>query len=129
MRLPHIHFHRRQAMTNPPPSVPLDSPPESAPGPADLGVVADEMAVESLDKAIAAIEPYLQERIIPSRQVLNPLLDVWSEAQKLGPSVAQPVEELITVLVSRTTITSAELVATLDEVHLEALQVSLLIKS
>jgi hypothetical protein len=85
-----------------------------------------DAAVGSLDAAIAALTPYLQERIIPSGQVINPLLDVWTAAESVDPSVARPVEELLTALISRTTTTPSELVAALDTVQIAALQIRVL---
>jgi hypothetical protein len=89
----------------------------------------DDEAIGSLESAIAALGPYLRERNIPSGQVINPLLDVWTLARRVNPGVARPVEELLTALISRTTTTSAELVTALDEVQIAALQIRVLSRS
>ena len=102
--------------------LPSGPQPVSTPGSDELRFDTDEAAVAFLDRAIAALDPYLREGIIPSRQVIDPLLDVWSAAQSVDPDVARPVEELLTVLISRTTTTPAELVGTLDQVQIAALQ-------
>ena len=102
--------------------LPSGPQPVSTPGSDELRFDTDEAAVAFLDRAIAALDPYLREGIIPSRQVIDPLLDVWSAARSVDPDVARPVEELLTVLISRTTTTPAELVGTLDHVQIAALQ-------
>ena len=76
----------------------------------------------ALDDAITALESYLREKIIPAAQVINPLLDVWSAANSVDPSVALPVEELLTTLVSRSTIPPSEWLAALDDVRIGAVQ-------
>jgi hypothetical protein len=81
----------------------------------------------ALDEAIAALESYLREKIIPAAQVINPLLDVWSAAKSIDPSVALPVEDLLTTLVSRSATTPSELLAALDDVRIAAAQAMVLV--
>ena len=81
----------------------------------------------ALDQAIAALESYLRERIIPAAQVINPLLDVWSAAKNIHPSVALPVEDLLTTLVSRSATTPSEVLAALDDVRIAAVQATVLV--
>jgi hypothetical protein len=71
---------------------------------------------------MTALEPYMRETIIPAAQVINLLLDVWSAAQSIHPSVALPVEGLLTILVRRSATTPSELAATLDEIRIAAVQ-------
>jgi hypothetical protein len=82
--------------------------------------------MQTLDKALAAVKPYMREQIIPATQVINPLLDVWAAAQSIHPSVAGPVEGLLTKLACRSMATPSELLAALDEVRLAAVQVNVL---
>ena len=79
-----------------------------------------------LDEAIAELGPYLTETIIPTGQVINPLLDVWDAAHNIHPYASSPVEQLLTVLVARAWVPPAELSSTLDEVRSSALQASVL---
>ena len=81
----------------------------------------------ALDDAIAAVESYLREKIIPAAQVINPLLDVWSAAKNIHPSVALPVEDLLTTLVSRSATTPSEVLAALDDVRIAAVQATVLV--
>ena len=76
----------------------------------------------ALDQAVAALESYLREKIIPAARVINPLLDVWSPAKSIYPSVALRVEDLLTTLVSRSTIPPSEWLAALDDVRIGAVQ-------
>ena len=81
----------------------------------------------ALDQAVTALESYLREKIIPAAQVINPLLDVWSAAKSVDPSVALPVEELLTTLVSRSATTPSEVLAALDDVRIAAVQATVLV--
>lgn len=85
-----------------------------------------EGAIARVDEAVAALEPYMHENVIPTGYVINPLLDVWSAASSLGPDVTRPIEELLRALVSRNTTNPRELVAALDELRIETLQASVL---
>jgi hypothetical protein len=100
--------------------------PFAAPQPDDGTADACEAAAVSVDEAIAGLDPYLREKIIPTGVVINPLLDVWSAAQSIDANVARPIEELLTVLVSRSATTPGELVAALDRVQIAALQAHVL---
>jgi hypothetical protein len=114
----------RFAVGSRPPSPPRSALP--APRSNEKAAVTSETAIVSLDETVAALEPYLRDRIIPTGMVINPLLDVWGAAQSMDASVARPIEELLTVLVSRSATTPGELVAALDEVRVGALQARLL---
>jgi hypothetical protein len=83
----------------------------------------------ALDQAVAALESHLREKIIPAAQVINPLLDVWSAAKNIHCSVALPVEDLLTTLVSRSATTPSELLAALDDVRITAVQATVLARA
>jgi hypothetical protein len=80
----------------------------------------------ALEQAVAALESYLREKIIPATQVIDPLLDVWWAANIIHPSVALPVEDLLTTLVSRSATTPSEVLAALDDVLIAAVQATVL---
>lgn len=50
-----------------------------------------------LDAAADLHRAHAADAAISTSRLLNPLLDIWSVASELGPSVAAPVEELLTV--------------------------------
>ena len=79
-----------------------------------------------LDEVVAKLGPYMTEAIIPTGQVVNPLLDVWEAAHAIDPIASSPIEHLLTSLLSRAWVTPAELMSTLDEVRATALQATLL---
>jgi hypothetical protein len=97
-------------------SVPLD----------EIHIDGGPASALALEEAFAALEPYERAAIIPSAQVINPLLDVWSVAQSIHSSVALPVEDLLTTLVSRSATTRQELLATFDEVRMAAVEANVL---
>jgi hypothetical protein len=86
-----------------------------------------EAALAHLDQALAALNPSLEEAVITAAVVINPLLDIWDAARSIDPYVSAPVEQLLTVLVERTTVTPAELTATLNGLRIAALQASVLV--
>jgi len=88
-----------------------------------------ERALARLADAVGAMAPYLGERVVAAGQLINPLLDVWDAAHRIDGYVSAPVEHLLTVLVERTSINAAEVVATLDEVQAVALQASALVNA
>jgi hypothetical protein len=96
-------------------------------GPVEPRTLIRDVALPSIDTAIAALEPYLGEPFIPTRSVINPLLVVWDAAHGLDPCVSLPVEQLLTALLARTWVTPSELTATMDEVRALALEASSLI--
>ncbi|HVA41897.1 MAG TPA: hypothetical protein VNF50_00275 [Acidimicrobiales bacterium] len=53
------------------------------------------------ERLLAAAEElrvtHASEVAVSTSRLLNPLLDIWSIASELGPLVAAPVEELLTV--------------------------------
>jgi hypothetical protein len=57
------------------------------------------------------------DSVLSAGRAINPLLDLWGLAAAVDRSVAAPIEALLTVLVSRTSTTSAELGACADEVE------------
>jgi hypothetical protein len=90
--------------------------------PDQLDLDVSPATARALDQAVAALESYLGEKIIPAARVINPLLDVWSAAKSIYPSVGLPVEDLLIALVSRSTTTPSELLAALDDVRIGAVQ-------
>lgn len=56
---------------------------------------------EARDRLLAAAEglraSHADDVAVSTSRLLNPLLDIWSMANELGPLVAAPVEELLTV--------------------------------
>jgi hypothetical protein len=79
----------------------------------------------ALDEALLALQPYIRDAM-SAAQIINPLLDVWSAAQSIHPSVARPVEDLLTALVSGSATTRQELLAVLDEVRIAGVQMNVL---
>ena len=79
-----------------------------------------------MDEALATASTYLTENWIATTALINPLLEVWEAANAVHPAVARPVEEFLTVLIHRTTVTPAEVNAMVDEVRVLALQASVL---
>lgn len=55
------------------------------------------------ERLLAAAEElrasHADEVAVSTSRLVNPLLDIWSLATELGPQVAAPVEELLTVYV------------------------------
>jgi hypothetical protein len=86
----------------------------------------DHQAMDRLDEAISMASPYLTERWIPTTSLINPMLGVWEVANAIHPAVARPVEEFLTSLIHRTTVTPAEFGCVVDEVRVLALQASVL---
>jgi hypothetical protein len=98
-----------------------------SPAERDDGTVdCDDHTVTCLDEAIATASTYLTENWIATTVLINPLLEVWEAANAVHPAVARPVEEFLTVLIHRTTVTPAEVNAMVDEVRVLALQASVL---
>ncbi len=95
--------------------------------PGQATITATDATLGRLDEAVAALEPYMQEAVIPAGRVVNPLLDVWDAAHRIDPAVSSPVEQLLTALVERTSVTPKELISTVDEVRIAALQASVLV--
>lgn len=89
-------------------------------------VDVDGQSLARLDEAIATASMYLTEKWIPTTSVINPFLEVWEAPNAVHPAVARPVEEFLTLLIHRTTVTPAEINALADEVRVLALQASVL---
>jgi len=81
-----------------------------------------DTALARLSEALDGLALYMSEPVIPAGRVINPLLDVWDAAHSVDPYVGSPVEQLLTVLLTRTSVTPAELNSVLDEVRAAALQ-------
>ena len=87
---------------------------------------AADASLALLDEVVAKLVPYMTEAIIPTGQVVNPLLDVWEAAHAIDPIASSPIEHLLTSLLTRAWVTRAELLSVLDEVRASALQATLL---
>jgi len=85
-------------------------------------VDCDDKALARLDEAIAMTSAYLTDEWIPTTSLINPMLEVWEAAHAIHPAVARPVEEFLTALIHRTTVTPAEIDAVAKEVKLLTLQ-------
>ncbi len=90
-------------------------------------VDCDDQTLARLDEAIATTSMYLTEKWIATTSLINPMLEVWEAAHAIHPAVARPVEEFLTTLIHRTTVTPAEINAMADEVRVLALQASVLV--
>ncbi len=77
-----------------------------------------EETVQKLEDAIATFVASQGDGAISASRPVNSLLEIWAIAAEVHPSVAEPVELLLTALVSRELTTSAELEATMDAVHM-----------
>ena len=111
------------------------SRPESLPGCERLlpgaerwegAIDCDDRTVARLDEAISTASTYLSEKWIATTSLINPMLEVWEAANAIHPAVARPVEEFLTVLIHRTTVTPAEADAVADQVRGLALQASVI---
>jgi hypothetical protein len=89
-------------------------------------VDAADQTLARLDEAIGRASTYRTQRWIATTCLINPMLEVWEAAHAIHPAVSRPVEELLIVLVHRTTITPAEINRVVDEVRALALQASVL---
>jgi hypothetical protein len=65
------------------------------------------------------IDDFLSSRdpVISASRVIDPLLEIWGLASEVDPSVAVPVERLLTALVGRELTTLDELTGAMDEVR------------
>jgi hypothetical protein len=67
---------------------------EAAAGVTKVGTNVRDQLLAAAEELRAA---HAQEVAVSTSRLLNPLLDLWSLASELGPQVAAPVEELLTV--------------------------------
>ena len=74
---------------------------------------------ESIRRLEEKIDEFLDSRdpIISASRVIDPLLEIWGLATEVDPSVAVPVERLLTALVGRELTTLDELTGAMDEVR------------
>ncbi|HET6809423.1 MAG TPA: hypothetical protein VFH50_00265 [Acidimicrobiales bacterium] len=75
------------------------------------------MARGSLLEAIEVLEATLTAAVIPSRRLMSPVLDMWDQADVVGPATAAPLERLLSHLMVRHHTTREEVRATLAEVR------------
>ena len=75
---------------------------------------------EAIADLLASVEEFLaahSDTVISASRTINPLLVLWELAVLVDPSVAAPVEMLLTVLVHRELTTPAELAHTAAEIR------------
>jgi hypothetical protein len=78
---------------------------------------------EDRDQSISLLEEKIDEflsardQVMSASRVIDPLLEIWALAVELNPSVAGPVERLLTALVTRELTTLDELTGAMDEVR------------
>jgi hypothetical protein len=65
--------------------------------------------IERLEREIAELLALHGEGVNSASRVINPLLNIWSTANDIDPSVALPVQNLLSVLPHRALITADEL--------------------
>lgn len=78
------------------------------------------MARGSLIEAIEVLETTLTgaaAAVVPSRRLMGPVLDMWDQADVIGPATAAPLERLLSHLMMRHHTTREEVRATLAEVR------------
>ena len=67
---------------------------------------------QSIDDFLCSRDP-----VVSASRVIDPLLEIWGQAREVDPSVAVPVERLLTALVGRELTTLDELTGAMDEVR------------
>jgi hypothetical protein len=74
---------------------------------------------ESIQLLEQRIDDFLgsRDQIMSASRVIDPLLEIWGLASEIDPSVAVPVERLLTSLVGRELTTRDELTRAMDEVR------------
>jgi len=74
---------------------------------------------ESIRLLEQSIDDFLGSRdpVVSASRVIDPLLEIWGQAREVDPSVAVPVERLLTALVGRELTTLDELTGAMDEVR------------
>jgi hypothetical protein len=90
-------------------------------------VECDDQTLARLDETINIVCTFLTENWIATAVLINPMLGLWEAANTIHPAVARPVEEILTMLIHRTTVAPAEVNAVLDELRVLALQASVFI--
>jgi hypothetical protein len=64
--------------------------------------------------ALNALRASLDSRVLPAGPITDQLLDVWALAHQVDPLLAKPAEVLLSSLVGRDLVTSAEITNTCD---------------
>ena len=103
-------------------SAPHTPPPQSTQIADEIGraptSATDNTDVFALEAGIAAFRAAHSSGSFSTSRTVNPLLDLWELAHQVDPTVAVPLESLLSVLVRRSLTTSVELSDTLDRVGL-----------
>ena len=74
-------------------------------------------SIARLQLALGALQASHADGVYSASRMINPLLDVWGLAAAVDQAVARPIERLLTALVVRSVVTSAELRTAIDEVE------------
>ena len=73
----------------------------------DVNYMTEE--IERLDREIAALLALHGDGVNSASRVINPLLNIWSIANEIDPSIALPVQNLLSVLPHRALVSADEL--------------------
>jgi hypothetical protein len=73
--------------------------------------------IERLNREIAELLALHGDGVNSASRVINPLLGIWSIANEIDPSVALPIQNLLSVLPHRALISADELKAIFAETH------------
>jgi hypothetical protein len=82
-----------------------------------------EDRISELQGAVRSFLEAFDEPTISASRPVDGLLEIWALAAAIDPSVAAPVESLLTALVARKLTTAEELRRTMDEVEIALLAV------
>ena len=91
-----------------------------SPRPAAPSPVVDDDTTDRLTPLRRGLEEFRaahSESVQPTQRLISPLLDLWSLAAAVDHTTAAPIEGLLTAFSVRTTTTSRELFACLDQVE------------
>jgi hypothetical protein len=88
-----------------------------------LGINLSEDSVARLESSLARLREHLTADTLAPGALVNPLLDVWAAAHDIHPWVSLPVERLLTVIQSRSSIDAPEVRCAADEVSLLLLEI------
>ncbi|HVB07205.1 MAG TPA: hypothetical protein VNF07_13255 [Acidimicrobiales bacterium] len=79
-----------------------------------MGTIEEEQLTTALDD----LTKKFAGNVTSVSRIINPLLNVWSEAHAIDPEIAEPLEGLLTALAHRVLTTDSELATAVDEVRL-----------
>jgi hypothetical protein len=73
---------------------------------------------EQLTTALDELSARFAGNVSSVSRVINPLLEVWSQAHEIDPQLAEPLESLLSALAHRVLTTKDELGSAIDQVRL-----------